>query len=364
VNALTEELFAIRNPAPTIFGVGLIALDVIMVPNNSEKMWTGGSCGNVLTILNWLDWQSYPIANLKNDKPADIIYRDLDYWKIELNFIIRNENGRTPIIIEKLKNNGIHKFTFKCPIRGTSLPRYKPISVGDVNGIVLQEEHRPSVFYFDRVSKSAIALAREFADRGTIVVFEPCSVRNKELFHEALDICHILKYSREQRKIFRKINSRPMPILEIETLGSEGLRYRADFGSINPVWETMKAYELKRIVDTAGAGDWCTAGIIHSLCHGGLDGFEKLSSDKLKSGLRFGQALAAFNCLFEGARGAMYLLSRDKFEKIILEILFKENHADIVRMIFDKIESDSEHMHHNIGIDKISYTSLVKCIER
>ena len=361
---MIEDLFAVKNPLPTTFGVGLIALDVIMVQDNLEKMWTGGSCGNVLTILNWLGWQSYPIANLKNDKPADIICEDLSYWKIELDFVIRNETGSTPIVIEKLKSNGIHKFMFKCPIRGINLPRYKPISVDDVNSIILQKKYSPSVFYFDRVSKSALALAEEFADKGSIIVFEPCSIRNKRLFHKALEICHILKYSREQSKIFKKIGSRSMPLLEIETLGSKGLRYRAHFGSMNSGWETMEAYTLNCVVDTAGAGDWCTAGIVHSLCQGGLDEFKKLTKKQVEPGLRFGQALAAFNCMFEGARGGMYLLSRDIFENIIIDILLKENFPDTARMVFDRTESNSEYMSHNINIDRISYSSLIKCVEK
>lgn len=354
---MTEELFIARAPAPTIFGVGLIALDVIIVPNSSEKMWTGGSCGNVLTALNWLGWQSYPIANLRNDKPADIIYRDLDYWEIELGFLIRNETGRTPIIIEKLENNGIHRFMFKCPIRGTNLPRYKPISVDDVDSIVLQKEVNPSVFYFDRVSKSALTLAREFAERGTIIVFEPCSIRNKKLFREALQICHILKYSREQSKILEKTASRAESLLEIETLGSRGLRYRSNFDSASSEWKTMKAYKLAYVVDTAGAGDWCTAGIIHSLCREGLDKFRELSGNYVEYGLKVGQALAAFNCMFEGARGGMYLLDKDTFERFISDMLLNENSVDIDRI--DRIERN-ERRSHDLEIGKISYTTLVK----
>ena len=358
---MTEELFITRYPAPTAFGVGLIALDVVMTPNNSEKMWAGGSCGNVLTVLNWLGWQSYPIAHLRNDKPAEIIHRDLNYWEIELDFLVRNETGRTPIIIEKLKDNGIHKFMFKCPIRGTNLPRYKPISVDDVDSIVLQKEFDPSVFYFDRVSKSAIALAREFADKGTIIVFEPCSMRNERLFREALQICHILKYSDQQNKVLEKINSRAVPLLEIETLGSKGLRYRANLDSVSSEWKPMKAYKLERVVDTAGAGDWCTAGIIHSLCREGLDNFRKLSCNRVEYGLRVGQALAAFNCMFEGARGGMYLLNRNIFESIINDILSNENSIDIER-VFDVIERN-QLASLNSKIGKISYTNLVKHLE-
>lgn len=355
---MIESLCGENNPPPVALGTGLIALDVIMTPDNSEIMWTGGSCGNVLTILNWLGWRSYPIANLGDDEFAEIIYDDLSYWKIELKFIIRNENGRTPIIIEKLKSNGVHKFMFKCPIRGTNLPRYKPISAKDIDINILKRDLTPSVFYFDRVSKSALALAQELSSRGTVVVFEPCSIRNKRLFKEALRVCHILKYSREQSQILEKVDSGNNPFLEIETLGQGGLRYQVNSGSLKQSWKTMGAFRLTHVVDTAGAGDWCTAGIVHYLCQREPEKFRKLSIEDIESGLRLGQAFAALNCMFEGARGGMYLLSRDEFENLVNEVLQYKDCQDIVEKVSSKFGNEMK-IPHSIA-NRISYINLVE----
>jgi threonine synthase len=94
-----------------------------------------------------------------------------------------------------------------------------------------------------------------------------------------------------------------------------------------------------------------------------LSELKKLSNGQLKSGLRFGQALAAFNCMFEGARGGMYLLSRDVFKNIITSIQSKKS-VNIERVIFDRIESNSEHIGYRNDIDKVSYINLIKYIEK
>ena len=61
------------------FGTGLVALDIILNgnPNAIPKLMTGGSCGNVLTILAFLGWRSFPIARLSNKYSSEILIRDL-----------------------------------------------------------------------------------------------------------------------------------------------------------------------------------------------------------------------------------------------------------------------------------------------
>jgi len=57
------------NEAPKAFGAGLIALDLVlgMDPAAPVKSWTGGTCGNVLSILAFLGWKSFPIARMNGD---------------------------------------------------------------------------------------------------------------------------------------------------------------------------------------------------------------------------------------------------------------------------------------------------------
>jgi fructokinase len=74
----------------------------------------------------------------------------------------------------------------------------------------------------------------------------------------------------------------------------------------------LPAFEAPRFRDGAGSGDWCSAGLVHHLGTHGSAVFETLQKPRLLAALRFGQALAAVNCGYEGARGAMHALSRDQ----------------------------------------------------
>lgn len=318
-----------NNSAPVAIGTGLVALDIVFGLESNGKMWVGGSCGNVMTILRYLGWRTYPIAHLRNDRAARVICEDLSHWGVSLDFIILDEKGRTPIIIEKIGKNGRHRFIFRCPENGRKLPKYKPVDPKFIEDIISKIDIKPSVFYFDRVSRGAIELARVFADLGAVIVFEPTTIKNEKLFYEALTLCHILKYSGQQLKVLKKMKSRPIPLLEIETLGSKGLKYRVKDGSKVSKWRPMKAYQLSRVVDTAGAGDWCTAGIIHVLCQEGFEAFKNsLFSENLELSLKFGQALATLNCLFEGARGSMYSIGKELFFEIISKTVLSEEALD------------------------------------
>ena len=74
-------------------------------------------------------------------------------------------------------------------------------------------------------------------------------------------------------------------------------------------------------VRRSGAGDWTTAGIISKLATGGLTAFDKISRMSVQEAIRYGQALAAWTCGFEGARGGMYSVSKSTFTAQISRIL-------------------------------------------
>jgi fructokinase len=177
-----------------------------------------------------------------------------------------------------------------------------------------------------------------------MVVFEPSSIGEPRLFQEALALAHILKYSHERVGQLREVESavgswrhcvgagsaarRDLPLLEIETLSEEGLRYRSKLLSCaSHGWERLHAYTVDHVKDAAGAGDWCTAGIIHRLGQKGLQGLQHVTSVQLLDALCFGQALAAWNCGFEGARGGMYSVDKETFRCDIEQIMSGKGRA-------------------------------------
>src|SRR5262249_5948847 len=73
--------------------------------------------------------------------------------------------------------------------------------------------------------------------------------------------------------------------------------------------------------DAAGSGDWCTAGLLDKLARGGLPGLNRASPEGLREDIRYGQALAAWNCGFAGARGGMYEVGQAEFREQVERIL-------------------------------------------
>lgn len=309
----------------TCVGSGLIALDVIVngSPNTPAKLCAGGSCGNVLSILSFLGWESSPIARLSNNNASENLFNDFKKFKVDTSLISCTSDGSTPIIIHRILKdkfgNPKHKFEFRVPETGAWLPQYKPVLKTAVDTII-GEKPTANVFFFDRISRSSLDLAKYYKSKGALVVFEPSSMKNDKAFHEALTLANIVKFSHE--RITNYDNEFPQPVcdLEIQTLGKGGLKYRLKTSKGNS-WKLMPPFLIEDAIDTAGAGDWCTAGIISELGREGAKSFFESGLNEIENALNFGQALGAVNCIFFGARGMMYNLTPSILTKYTSELL-------------------------------------------
>lgn len=322
-----KNYFDIPQPAPICAGTGLLALDLVINKDKKTepKLCAGGSCGNVLAILSYLGWEAYPIARLTKDAAAEEIRNDLNHFNVKLDLVESDASGSTPIIIEQIsaKQDGTptHSFRLVCPNCGIHFPRYKPILVQKSRQLT-GKLPEIKTFYFDKLSAGAIELARIMRERGALVVFEPSSIGNKSLFERALSVCHVFKYAGDRLGHVKELAEELIPILQIETLGIQGLKYRLKVRNKQQKrWEVMPAFKVDSLRDAAGCGDWCTAGIIHLLGRHGSAKLESALKNEIDDALQFGQALAALNCYFEGARGGMYALTKEELKQAVEEIM-------------------------------------------
>ena len=95
------------------------------------------------------------------------------------------------------------------------------------------------------------------------------------------------------------------PALVIQTLGKYGLSF---INGKKRKPQYRESFEINRIYDSCGAGDWCTVGFLFYLQELARDNnvslLETLASNELiNSALSFGQILASLSCMFIGARG-------------------------------------------------------------
>ena len=110
-------------------------------------------------------------------------------------------------------------------------------------------------------------------------------------------------------------------LIEIETIGAEGLRYRSRLPQAVSGWVSVGSYSVSDIKDTSGAGDWCTAGLLNALATKGAVGLARTNQPELQAALENAQALAAWNCRFEGARGGMYHYTRGQLSAAVKRIV-------------------------------------------
>jgi sugar/nucleoside kinase (ribokinase family) len=316
-----------RPNRPLIVGTGLIALDAVTSADESipVRYWTGGTCGNVLIAMSYLGWSAQPVARLAIGRSSELLLSDLRRWRVSDRFIRVEEDGSTPIIAHRIKRDATgrveHSFSWRCTSCGSRYPGYKPELVTVAEKIAPSLKNS-SVFFFDRVSAAALVLARAAAQGGALVVFEPSSIGNPILFHQAWEIAHVVKYSHERLSDFPEMDVETSPRLVIETLGDAGLRYRRKKqGERLGTWIESRAIPVDYLRDTAGSGDWCTAGLLSKVASTGYPGFAEATDRQIREAIRFGQALAAWNCQFEGARGGMYAVSRREFRGQIAGIL-------------------------------------------
>lgn len=316
---------------PTVIGSGLVALDVVVNKSSGDEVqwYAGGTCGNVLTILSFLGWRAKPVSRLKGDLPSEWLLEDLEEWGVDTSLISTSEDGSTPVIIQNIRETAdgkrSHSFSLRCPCCGAYLPNYKSI-LGNKASELAETVGHHQVYFFDRVSRGTLTLAKASSDLGALVVFEPSGVGDPRLFEEAWSLAHVVKYSNERLRDIADLDLRASVrdnlLLEIETLGDSGLRYRSRLKQASTRgWKSLKAIAATTVRDTAGSGDWCTAGAIHKLARGGQNGFRKVAKERLVDALRYGQALATWNCGFEGARAGMYNVTKPQFERQIRKLL-------------------------------------------
>lgn len=297
---------------PVFVAAGFIALDMVLgVKRNEPRFYAGGTTGNLLATTAYLGWHSVALGRLNRDNAGIFVDQDLSTFGVDTTFLHSEPTCATPIVVQKIfkgrDGKPKHTFAWTCPDCGAYLPGFRAL-VSETADRLAAEVGDAAVFFTDRVSRSAITLAKHLKRNGAVIFFEPSTLGDPSQFVEMLKIADVLKYSDQRAKSFSDFLSEHRATLEIQTLGEEGLRFRVASKTGPGRWSALPAF-LAEVVDTAGAGDWTSAGLITELFKNGRESLKKLTKARVQAALEFGQAVAALNCNFEGARGLMYSLS-------------------------------------------------------
>lgn len=273
-----------------VAGAGLVCWDDL---EGSEGQ-AGGTCGNVLANLAYLGAKARLFDRLDFSTEAGRLIRaDLEGMGVDLRWAAMFPSDSAPWLHRWLtKREGGYRW------------ESKPVALEEIQ-ITGLEGKLPAarVFFFDRANAATLGLARHYKERGSTIFFEPQGSEDASGDREAaLEMADIVQTSAAYFPSSAWVA--PHAQLEIRTEGKKGLRWR--LGGDEGRMRALKA----QVVDSAGSGDWLSAGLIAALHAGEWVGLEQPRA--LEAALRQGAALAALNCEFAGARGMVYELSRDE----------------------------------------------------
>lgn len=291
---------------PVAVSTGFVALDIVC---DGPGSWctAGGSAGNVSVILAELGWDVFPVARLDDSLASRMLLDDLAREGMHLEFMQLLPTTPAPLVVQTMRRDDdgepVHGFAFRCPRCSNYLPGYAEV-VMDAARAATEGLPRARAFYFDRPKPGNLILARSARDQGAVVVFEPNKAEDGKNFEEAVALADIVRYS--QDKISELITT-TRPLLEVQTLGADGLRFRGRHPSLSDSgWTHLDAVAPDRLVDTAGSGDWASAVLIDQVARHGRVGLERLDRDEIEQALVLAQRAAARNCAHLSARGGMY----------------------------------------------------------
>ena len=135
---------------PTAWGIGLIALDLILDGGDPKpRLSAGGTCGNVMAILSRLGWNAVPVARLASGGVSNLVMGDLQRWNVDTSRLQLRPTARVPIIVQRIRKdaNGIpfHSFSFSCPNCGKRLPSFQAVRTDSILEMTSQRERRPKI---------------------------------------------------------------------------------------------------------------------------------------------------------------------------------------------------------------------------
>lgn len=287
----------------TVLSVGYLVLDVVTTTHVVGRS-AGGTAGNVAANLAWLGQRAGLLARIGDDAAGRFLRDDLSEAGVDTRHIHRSAEVETPILIQRLTPSG-PRYLFSCPVCNYKFASHRPATREQAEEAA---SSAPKMLFVDRASKASLDLMARVRAQGGVVMFEPNGPGRHSLTAEAIAMADILKVSEDRvSSLGSLLHSSPKHQVQVRTHGAQGLEFRIGEG----VWHKRRARRVQ-VSDSAGAGDWLTAGL---LAH--LNGDPRLTYRNISAGLGLGQALAALSCIFIGARGMNSSLTWNQASRLL-----------------------------------------------
>ncbi len=296
-----------------ILFLGGTSIDLIQDKKNKEPFAsTGGSITNSAVIGSKLGLKVAMLSRIGKDSWGDFAIQFMQSLGINTKGIIQDPDIPTPLTIANIDKSGNSKYTFyKNPPERSIVP---------LEGVPKDLLKRCKIFHFGSsfshqkgTSEEALKYVKFLKKRGVFISFDPnirpYAIKDKKGTKNRIigllkwvDLAKLsqidLQFLTGQKdpKIGLKILKKHFRCHVILTLGSKGSIYLDSKDRLIKV----PGFKVK-IVDTIGAGDAFTAGLLFKLNKIGKRGF----FNNIKPNLIFASAVSAIICTKQGSNQAL-----------------------------------------------------------
>ncbi|MCQ2384121.1 MAG: PfkB family carbohydrate kinase [Paludibacteraceae bacterium] len=306
----------------SIMGVGAYCLDTIVkreypngfVPGRRNKFVehliqeeVGSNPGNVMCIMGWFGWNSYPIALFDNSREGLKLTADFQRYGCNTRFVSNTPEGGTNLlkVIHALDDNGnpIRKFS-KRHAPNSGFPKDKAFTVmgkdATLPKFIASLDFLPDVYFFESTTAAWRELGKWMRSKGVMVYYEVQRMSMKEFpkYLKCMKESDIVKFSDEAVEDLGFVDELKDKLV-IQTLGSKGVRFNLRGAG----WQALPPVVNENVVDTEGCGDWTTASFINALGKRGVLKFENLTADLVSECLMEAQGYASQCASYIGTKG-------------------------------------------------------------
>lgn len=274
----------------------------------------GGSVFNTAILLSRLGLSTHIISKIGTDFLSDELLRIIQKENINTKYLLRDSSVNTALAFAKIDKKGDSSYVFyKSSGKKVSLHNLNVSSSFLKNTAVL---HTGSLFsYADSTYNDTKSIMKKARKQGVFVTFDPNwrshRIKDKPAIRKRISrlIVHsdLLKLSADDAVSITGKKTlasalRKIPAHSVVTMGAKGSFY----------WDGSKKIKQKafkvNVIDTIGAGDAYTAGLIYRYVSLGQDLFYQHP----KGNLNFAASLSALICQEEGATSGLKSLNQVK----------------------------------------------------
>ena len=298
-----------RERPTRILTAGYLTLDLISRNVAANEFWqsVGGTCGNVSVFASALGADVSLLARTGGDHRGQLLMRKVAAAGVHTAGVEQVSALNTPGIVEIIRGtpDGQHRFTHRCPLCGVRLPKEAVVSKRRAE-IEADQIGKFDTYFFDRATPATLHLAKAAREAGLLVMFEPPSFPRTRGAQHAAEVSDIVKVSHKpgHQDLNWELVQNSSAKLVIETLGASGVRFSQRSKRGWGEWREVPPPSPPQIRDTAGAGDWLTAGLLTRLLPKG----DLCSLDPTIASIEYGQRLSAISISFDGPSGALHAL--------------------------------------------------------